>query len=436
MTVVRKLLLPALAATFFLAGCESFGRGAAEAVLQASNKPGEDTRLCDVEGRPFGGIEPYLAKQKSLPPFGEGVGQRPEVKVLYVHGIGTHEPGHGTALMTNLANALSLNVRSPRPKRIVLAAPQFPNKTLGELRITRLTDEHRQQDMLFFELTWSSITQPDKDILAFDKDPIYELRRATLNQSMRSFINDIAPDPLAYNGDKREQILSSIGQSLCWVLSASWSDLPEEMTGRSCQPDMPGFGSRAGIDDFVLITHSLGSRATIDALERLANLNLPHDPRTNALAANFRQRDVEIFMMSNQLPLLESGREPQTVTGEDKQYCPAGAPKADQRFFAQTELIAFSDPNDVMSYPIPDLFAERYIDSRLCPLVTNVTINVAPVSSLLGLGTAANPLTAHVGYDADERVGALIAHGAGTPDVAPIVTKRCSWRETDESLMH
>ena len=428
-------VLAAVLATAMVAGCESFGRGATEAVMEATNKPGEDTRLCDVEGRPFDGIEPYLKKQDSLPPFGEGVGRRPEVKVLYVHGIGTHEPGHGTALMTNLANSLALDVRSPRPKRIVLAHPKFTGKPLGEIRVTRLTDQRRQRDMLFYELTWSPITQPDKDILAFDKDPIYELRRATLNQGMRSFVNDIAPDPLAYNGDKREQILTSIGQSLCWMLSTSWSDLPEETTGRTCGPDMPGFAGRASTDDFVLISHSLGSRATIDAMQRLANLGMQGDPRTTAVAENFRQRSVQFFMLSNQLPLLEAGREPQAVTGAAAQYCPAGAPKADQRFFAESHLIAFSDPNDLMSYPIPDLFAERYINSRLCPSTTNVTINVATVSSILGLGTAANPLTAHIGYDADERVGGLIARGAGNAQVAQVVAKRCSWRETDESLM-
>jgi hypothetical protein len=41
------------------------------------------------------------------------------------------------------------------------------------------------------------------------------------------------------------------------------------------------------------------------------------------------------------------------------------------------QIIAFSDPNDLMSYPVPDQFADRYIESRLCRSVTNVTINVA-----------------------------------------------------------
>jgi hypothetical protein len=67
--------------------------------------------------------------------------------------------------------------------------------------------------------------------------------------------------------------------------------------------------------------------------------------------------------------------------------------------------------------------------------VTNVTINVAAVNSFLGVTEVANPLSAHAGYGPDERVGAVIARGAGHPDVAPIVAERCSWRETEENLM-
>jgi hypothetical protein len=84
---------------------------------------------------------------------------------------------------------------------------------------------------------------------------------------------------------------------------------------------------------------------------------------------------------------------------------------------------------------VPDQFAAKYIESRLCPSVTNVTINVAAVNSFLGLGDVANPLSAHSGYGPDERVGALLARGAGNPNVAPLVAERCTWRETDDSLM-
>ena len=71
----------------------------------------------------------------------------------------------------------------------------------------------------------------------------------------------------------------------------------------------------------------------------------------------------------------------------------------------KTQIIAFSDPNDLMSYPVPDKFAGQYIESRLCPCVTNVTINVAAVNSLLGLGEIANPMGAHLGYEGENGSG-------------------------------
>lgn len=426
-----RLLLVALLA---LAGCESFGRGVTQAVLEGTQGDAQDTRNCEIEGRPFDGIAPYLAKQDSLPPFTDPVGERPEVKVLYVHGIGTHAPGHGTALRDNLAKSLGLDVRAPRPKRIVIASPSFPKQNLGEINVTRLTNEGHTRELLFYELTWSPITQPDKELLAFDKEQDYVLRRAAVNQAMRTFVNDISPDPLAYSGQKREPILVAVTQSICWVVSRSWSELPELTEGQYCGADLSGVGRRVALDDFVIISHSLGSRAVLDALQRLTNLPIDADPRLRSIADSFRQRDLQIFMLSNQLPLLEAGREGQQVTNQVAAYCGPN-PTKPGRFFARTELIAFSDPNDLMSYPIPDQFADRHVDSRLCPSVTNVTINVVSVNSLLGLGDVANPLSAHTGYAADERVGGLMAQGAGHPDVAPIVAERCTFRATDESLM-
>lgn len=429
---MRQGLTVALAA--LLCGCASFGRGVTEAVIEAANEPAEDSRVCDVEGRPFAGIEPYLRQQDTLPPFGDGVGRRPETKVIYVHGIGTHAPGHGIALASNLGAALGLDTRAPRQKRIVLAAPHLPGQTLGELNVSRLTDGQRRRDLVFYELTWSPITQPDKQLIEFDKEQYYQLRRADLNRLIRAFVNDIAPDPLAYNGERREAILTSVGQTLCWALSTSWSDLPELTEGVACGPEQAGFGSRVGLDPFVLVTHSLGSRIALDALQRLASLD---DLRARAapLVAQLRDKHVQVFMLSNQLPLLEAGQKSQEVVGEAAAYCGPDAPQAGERFFGSTQIIAFSDPNDLMSYPVPDKFAERYIDSRLCPTVTNVTINVASVSSLFGLGEVANPMAAHTGYDVDERVAGLLARGAGHDEVAAVVEQRCTWRETNESLM-
>ncbi|TVS00533.1 MAG: hypothetical protein EA406_00440 [Rhodospirillales bacterium] len=424
----------ALLAVLAVAGCESFGRGVTQAVLERAGEPAEDSRACEVEGQPFAGIEPYLRRQDALPPTVPGDSERPEVKVLYVHGIGTHMPGHATALRQNLATALGLEVRAPRTKRIVISHPRFPGQALGEINVSRLTDAERRRNLLFYELTWSPITQPEKDLLAFDKDQELVLRRASVNQAMRTFVNDIAPDPLAYAGAKRAPILTAVTQSICWMGSRGWSELPELTEGTSCGPQLSGFGSRLDRDDWAIVTHSLGSRVTLDALQGTADLPIQTDPGLKTFADALARREIQVFMLSNQLPLLEAGRERQQVVGQLAAYC-GPHPSRPGRFLEKTQIVAFSDPNDLLSYPVPEQFAERHIDSRLCPSVSNITINVASVNSFLGLGQVANPLSAHSGYGTDERVGALLARGAGNPNVAPIVAERCTWRETDESLM-
>ena len=57
-------------------------------------------------------------------------------------------------------------------------------------------------------------------------------------------------------------------------------------------------------------------------------------------------------------------------------------------------------------------------------------LNVAPLINLFGLSDVANPLSAHVDYDHDQRVIALMAHGLGHADQAAIITERCTWLET------
>lgn len=170
-------------------------------------------------------------------------------------------------------------------------------------------------------------------------------------------------------------------------------------------------------------------------VRRVDDLDVRNNKDAQRLTDALRDRDLQIFMLSNQLPLLEAGQDPQEITGAEAEFCEADAPRSNERFFKGLQLIAFSDPNDVMSYPVPETWVERYVDSRLCPKVTNVTINIANVKSLFGLGTVADPLTAHTGYGEDERVGGLMARGAGHADVAPIVRDRCTWIATDESLM-
>jgi len=48
----------------------------------------------------------------------------------------------------------------------------------------------------------------------------------------------------------------------------------------------------------------------------------------------------------------------------------------------------------------------------------------------LGFADLANPLEAHVGYDQDDRVIGLIAHGIGNQQSSPLIKQRCEFTKT------
>ncbi len=183
-----------------------------------------------------------------------------------------------------------------------------------------------------------------------------------------------------------------------------------------------------------MVTHSLGSRITIDALRFFGEWALTQQGES---FIEFRSvlpnKEVPIYMLANQLPLLELGRKPATVRGQIAKYCRPDGELRDQRMLGKLPIYAFSDPNDLLSYPIPPDFANEYLDSRLCPKVTNIAINVAKPISLFGLGEFANPASAHGDSDHAERVIALIAHGFGQENAADINKERCTWLETTEN---
>jgi hypothetical protein len=180
----------------------------------------------------------------------------------------------------------------------------------------------------------------------------------------------------------------------------------------------------------------LGSRIAIDGMQRIATLlaapqkyapaNQKITLSSKAILALQNHR-IPIFMLSNQLPMLQLGRELPEVAGQEASYCTPEGANFNKRMVSETDIIAFSDPNDLLSYGIPPGFAEKYIDSRLCAKITNVNINIAKIMDAFGMTDLANPLQAHVGYDTDDRVVALIAKGIGNPRTSPLIKQRCEF---------
>ncbi len=355
----------------------------------------------------------------------------PTLKILMVHGIGRHLPGYSTRLTEHLMRALALDVTAERPKEIALRSSLFPDQPMGFLRIHRFTNKAATREVLFYELTWSEITEAEKKPIEFDDSSEYTYRRTTLNSFMKEFFNSHVSDPLIYLGRSQPRILGSVRESFCWISQGDWDDYAE-VTSEPCDFYSQTRARQILEDDIVVVTHSLGSRIVIDTAQLVADLaSRDQSPELADVGELFRTKELRVYMLANQLPLLELGREPAPVRGEIDAYCRPDGEKFEQRMIGNMSIFAFSDPNDMLSYAIPPKFADEYMDSRICPRITNIILNVAQPLSLLGMGEIANPLDAHTAYDYDERVIGVIAHGIGQDASAPIVKDRCTWLETE-----
>jgi len=402
---------------FLISGCSSLGKGVTEAILEKQES--EDTRVCEVWGQEFSGLKPHIKLSTG------------KMKVLMVHGVGDHQPGYSTEFFEKLAKELNLTVTAKTYKNIQLSDSENADKPLGNLRINRYMNKDQSQEVMFYELTWSDITAKEKEVLAYDNSGEYSFRRAEINDLMKRFSNDTGPDPIIYLGESRENILSSFAQSFCWMTSGNWDDLPSDGKAVCEQPNISAINN----DQYALVSHSLGSRITIDGMQHIASRlgsNKSKDISHQRIYDALKQKEIPVYMMSNQLPMLQLGRKLPEVSAQKDQYCKVGGEHYSQRMLTKMPMIAFSDPNDLLSYAIPHGFVEKYLDSRLCIDVTNININIAFVYDVFGLGKLANPMEAHIGYDTDDRVVALIAKGIGSNHAAEIVNDRCRWIETVE----
>ncbi len=136
---MRKLLLVTLLLS--ITGCYSFGRGVASRVVETLDMERGETRQCEIRGGTFRGISAYLD-------------QGGTVKVLIVHGIGTHRPGHSAIITERIAHSLGLSVFS-YPTEVDILNPRDPAQRLANLRILRMRNPEGSKRLIFYELTWS-----------------------------------------------------------------------------------------------------------------------------------------------------------------------------------------------------------------------------------------------------------------------------------------
>lgn len=127
------------------------------------------------------------------------------------------------------------------------------------------------------------------------------------------------PDSFLYLGDHRNDILASFIQSYCWMAATNWQDLANH-TASVCDLHATNFADNLQNNHYAFVTHSLGSRITIDGLQRIAQV-LGKDAdlyqgaiKTRIYCTSPKTKNIYIFMLANQLPILQLGRKSGSYT--------------------------------------------------------------------------------------------------------------------------
>jgi hypothetical protein len=353
------------------------------------------------------------------------------IKVLLVHGIGNHVPGHSVSFILDLANRMGLDTMDRRYKEIRLQNQQ--GVFVGILRAYHFENKTSGHSVIFYEQTWSGITDELKNDLAYDTTREYAKNRSAVNGQMKYYLNSTLPDTAIYLGPKGDLMLSSSIQSFCWMTNYSYEDLLDK-GNEFCSASAETAFESLSKENYVFITNSLGSRIAIDALQQMAEKirSLPSDNNQYQKTLNLlREKEITIFMLANQIPLLQMGKVPPEHVGMRDAYCSVDGDRYNLRLFKGVNIVAISDPNDLLSYGLEPDSADKYFDSALCPKISNVSITTAP-SMDLGFGEVANPLSAHTNYQRSPYVLDLIIDGLKDDYLAPAIDEKCNWIKLED----
>lgn len=360
-------------------------------------------RLSDKDAGTFHGL---LGLAESLPPSSS-------LKVLWTHGMCTHPASWVDDRMKRLVASTggTAQTLSVRPVGSHGAA----------LRTDRVTLRSTTIDVTF--LTWSALTAPYKAALTYDHSKRhggdFPYARATLNGELkRGLINDCMTDVVVYGGPNGVNIRHAAQEAVCDAMGGR----VEAMT---CK--FPPGGSPAAL---ALVTESLGSKLIFDAiLEVWAVAEKSADKTAVGRVATGLAATRMMYMVANQLPLLDAaGTETGGAIWDASPRQPAArgntrsvfdlfsrARRTAARTIEPVTVVAFSDPNDLLSYRIvPGHLDGNLKDFRI--------VNVMVSNDKTYFDYVERPDTAHCGYTWNPYVFGMLAKGYDADKALPAVS--------------
>jgi hypothetical protein len=308
--------------------------------------------------------------------------------VILVHGMCTHGAAWASHGIDRIAGVVSANV----PEPAALAAEG--------IQVVERTQQIGGTPVRFHALIWSPLTAPLKRQLDYDNTGTpsdcsaagngeCKPKRASLNGYVKDqLLNDCLSDAVIYEGDSHDAIRDAMVESISRIIERN--------------PN----GDRT----LAVVAESLGSKILFDALSSMLE---SQQPRTRELGQQAARRLGLLYMAGNQLPILglaeqNIGQRPDTrsATGSDslQRFLELrrrqAVPRAET--VARLAVVAFTDPNDLLSYR---LLPARYA----APDVAVADVLVSNARTWLGL--IENPVAAHLDYLENPDVGDLIACG-------------------------
>jgi hypothetical protein len=330
------------------------------------------------DSTPFPGIVSLLRNGNGRP-----------LDVILVHGMCTHDAAWANHGVDRIAGVVSASV------------PEQAAPSANGIQLIERTQQIGKTPVRFHALVWSPLTAPLKRQLDYDNTGTpsgcsasdsggeCKPKRASLNGDVKDkLLNDCLSDAMIYEGASRDAIRDAMVESVSRIIESN--------------PN----GDRS----LAVVAESLGSKILFDALSSMLE---SRQPRTQALGQQAARRLGLLYMAGNQLPILDLSRQdiehrPDTRTTAPQDALQRflelrrrqAAPRAES--VARLAVVAFTDPNDLLSYR---LLPARYA----APDVAVADVLVSNARTWLGL--IENPVPAHLDYLANQEVADLIACG-------------------------
>ena len=305
-----------------------------------------------------------------------------KLHVVAVHGMGHHTPNWSCVMRKNVFKTVGLT--SPADSLLCEKNIENHETEMGAISLEFGYLSGNTEKAKYYELTYSDITSKFKTALTYDKE--YDDYRVAVPKCLKTgckkfpgLMNDNISDAFIYLGVANDEVQKSMDEALAYI---------SDKVGPN--------------DQVIFIAESLGSRVIFDAL--LDKRIIQSESGTNKLI----QKSTQLWLLSNQLPLLQLGKNQKGEGGSSLERFIVKKLEIDTLSGLENkktfQVVAFSDPNDLLTFPIGHNLAQKNKGTKFY----NALINN---NSYAFLGFV-NPYKAHVGYRTNEKVMNAIAEGA------------------------